>query len=191
LRTEFSTDPTNGTDPRAVAEILNHPYIHPCVSDGGAHVRYLTLGTWSVNLLATWTRDRQVMSLEKAHYKISGLPAWIAGFTDRGILRDGFAADLIVYAQEKLGSLYGRPVDAAEGARMSDVVGLEQGSQSLPIEAPCVAPTARIPRRINRRTEVAIIVQEGKLDAIIGRERVLIGPGDTVLAPAGSAHGFL
>jgi len=91
LRTEFSTDPTNGTDPRAVAEILNHPYIHPCVSDGGAHVRYLTLGTWPVNLLATWTRDRQVMSLEKAHYKISGLPAWIAGFTDRGILREGFS----------------------------------------------------------------------------------------------------
>jgi hypothetical protein len=29
LRTEFSTDPTSGTDPRAVAEILNHPYIHP------------------------------------------------------------------------------------------------------------------------------------------------------------------
>ena len=38
---------------------------------------------------------------------------------------------------------------------------------------------------------VAIIVQEGKLDAILGRDRVPIGPGDTVLAPAGSAHGFL
>jgi N-acyl-D-amino-acid deacylase len=114
LRTEFSTDPTNGTDPRAVAEILNHPYIHPCVSDGGAHVRYLTLGTWPVNLLATWTRDRQVMSLEKAHYKISGLPAWIAGFTDRGILREGFAADIIVYEQDKLGFLYDSPVYAAD-----------------------------------------------------------------------------
>jgi N-acyl-D-aspartate/D-glutamate deacylase len=42
------------------------------------------------------------MSLEKAHYKISGLPAWIAGFTDRGILREGFAADIIVYGQGKL-----------------------------------------------------------------------------------------
>src|SRR6202040_3576418 len=76
---------------------------------GGAHVRYLTLGTWPVNLLATWTRDRQVMSLEKAHYKISGLPAWIAGFTDRGILREGFAADIIVYEQAKLGFQYGQP----------------------------------------------------------------------------------
>jgi len=114
LRTEFSTDPTNGTDPHAVAQILNHPFIHPCVSDGGAHVRYLTLGTWPVNFLAMWTRDRQIMSLEKAHYKISGLPAWIAGFTDRGILREGFAADIIVYEQAMLGFQYESPVYATD-----------------------------------------------------------------------------
>ena len=110
LRTEFSTDPTNGTDPEAVAEILNHPYTHPCVSDGGAHVRYLTVGTWPVHFLSSWVRDRQIMSLEKGHYKISGLPAWIAGFTDRGILREGYAADIIVYNQEKLGFRYDAPV---------------------------------------------------------------------------------
>ena len=45
LRTEFSTEPTTGTDPKAQAEILNHRFTHPAVSDGGAHVRYLTLGT--------------------------------------------------------------------------------------------------------------------------------------------------
>src|SRR5439155_19451729 len=106
LRPEFSTDPTNGTDPRAVAEILNHPYIHPCVSDGGAHVRYLTLGTWPVNFLAMWTRDRQIMSLEIVHYKIRGLPAWIAGITDRGVLRDGFVADIIVTAEDMLVTQY-------------------------------------------------------------------------------------
>jgi len=43
-----------------------------------------------------------------------GLPAWIAGFTDRGILREGFAADIIVYEQEKLGFLYDSPVYAAD-----------------------------------------------------------------------------
>ena len=110
LLTEFSTDPTTGTDAGAMAEILNHPYTHPCVSDGGAHVRYLTVGTWPVYFLSMWARNRQIMSLEKAHYKISGLPAWIAGFTDRGILREGYAADIIVYDQEKLGLLYDVPV---------------------------------------------------------------------------------
>jgi quercetin dioxygenase-like cupin family protein len=79
----------------------------------------------------------------------------------------------------------------AGAAESSILIGVHQGSQSLHIEEVSVAPNARIPRRINPHTEVAIIVQEGKLDAILGRERMLIGPGDAVLAPAGSAHGFL
>ena len=110
LLTEFSTDPTTGTDPEAMKEILNHPYTHPCISDGGAHVRYLTVGVWPVNFLATWVRDQAIMSLEKAHYKISGLPAHIAGFTDRGIIREGFAADIIVYDLDALGLQYDSPV---------------------------------------------------------------------------------
>ena len=110
LRTEFNFAPSTGTDLKAVAEILNHPYTHPCVSDGGAHTRYQTLGTWPVTFLATRVRDQQMMSLERAHYKMSALPAWIAGFTDRGMLKEGYAADIIVYDLEKLGLLYDGPV---------------------------------------------------------------------------------
>jgi quercetin dioxygenase-like cupin family protein len=84
-----------------------------------------------------------------------------------------------------------KPAGVAAGAESSILVGVDQGSQSLHIEEVSVAPNARIPRRINPHTEVAIIVQEGKVDAILGRDRVPVGPGDTVLAPAGSAHGFL
>ena len=84
-----------------------------------------------------------------------------------------------------------RRAEAAAGAESSMLVGAAHGSQSLHIEEVRVAPNARIPRRINPHTEVAIIVQEGKVDAILGRERVPIGPGDALLAPAGSAHGFL
>jgi quercetin dioxygenase-like cupin family protein len=81
--------------------------------------------------------------------------------------------------------------EGSAGAESTILVGIDQGSRSLHIEEVTVAPNARIPRRINPHTEVVIIVQEGKVDAILGRERVPIGPGDTVLAPAGSAHGFL
>jgi quercetin dioxygenase-like cupin family protein len=80
---------------------------------------------------------------------------------------------------------------AAPGLETCVLVGAGQGSQSLYIEEVTVAPNARIPRRINPHTEVAIIVQEGKLDVILGRERTTIGPGHTVLAPAGTVHGFL
>ena len=110
LRTEFSFEPATGTDRKAVAEIINHPYTHPCVSDGGAHTRYQTLGSWPVNLIASRVRDQGMMSLEKAHYKMSSLPAAIAGFTDRGILKEGMAADIMVYDLDKLGLQYDSPV---------------------------------------------------------------------------------
>ncbi len=110
LRTEFTFEPTTGTNPVAVSEILNHPYTHPCVSDGGAHTRYQTLGQWPVALLAHRVRNDGMMELEKAHYKMSALPAYIAGFTDRGIIKEGLAADIIVYDPEKLGLQYDQPV---------------------------------------------------------------------------------
>jgi quercetin dioxygenase-like cupin family protein len=80
---------------------------------------------------------------------------------------------------------------AAPGLATWVLVGKDHGSQSLHIEEVTVAPDARIPRCVNPHTEVAVIVQEGLLDAILGRERMTIGPGHTVLAPAGMAHGFL
>jgi quercetin dioxygenase-like cupin family protein len=85
----------------------------------------------------------------------------------------------------------GKRAGAAPGLELRVLVGEGQGSQSLHIEEVTVAPNARIPRCINPHTEVAIIVQEGKLDALVGRERTTVGPGHTVLAPAGTAHGFL
>ena len=112
LRTEFSVASVTTSDPEATSEILNHPFTHPCVSDGGAHVRYVTIGTWPVAFLSKWVRDLEIMSLEKAHYKIACLPAYIAGLTDRGILKEGYAADIIVYDQEKLGLQYDSPVYA-------------------------------------------------------------------------------
>ncbi len=80
---------------------------------------------------------------------------------------------------------------AGPGLETCVLVGAAQGSQFLHIEEVTVAPNARIPRCINPHTEVAIIVQEGRLDALLGRERMTIGPGDTLLAPAGTVHGFL
>ena len=80
---------------------------------------------------------------------------------------------------------------AAPGLETCVLVGAAHASQSLHIEEVTVAPNARIPRCVNPHTEVAVIVQEGALDALLGRERMTIGPGHTVLVPAGTAHGFL
>jgi quercetin dioxygenase-like cupin family protein len=86
---------------------------------------------------------------------------------------------------------FSKTAGAAPGLETCVLLGKDHGSQSLHIEEVTVAPNARIPRCVNPHTEVAVIVQEGTLDALLGRERMKISAGHTVLAPAGTAHGFL
>ena len=90
----------------ALAENLKNPYAHVSASDGGAHTRFLTLSTWPVQFLGHWVRDMQLMTLEEAHYKMSSLPAWFADFKDRGMLRVGKWADIMIYSFEELDYLH-------------------------------------------------------------------------------------
>ena len=110
LDTEFEIPPTNTEEAfKAQEKLLLTPFGHVSVSDGGAHTRFSTTSTWPMNWMAFWIRDRQIMSLEESHYKISALPAWLADFKDRGTLRVGNWADIIVYNQDELGFAYDRP----------------------------------------------------------------------------------
>ena len=113
LQTVF-TVPQGPTDPYSddLVERITGPYGHISLSDGGAHTRYFTGTYWPVYFLTTYIRDREIMSLEQAHYKMSAYPAWIAGFKDRGTLRVGAWADIMVYEMDKLGMLYDKPVYA-------------------------------------------------------------------------------
>ena len=95
-----------------LAQRIANPFSHISLSDGGAHVRYLTASMWPVHFLTHWIRDRALMSLEQAHYKMSAYPAWIADYKDRGVLRNGAWADLMVYDLEKLGYVYDKPIYA-------------------------------------------------------------------------------
>jgi len=113
LETEFLIPPRDSEDELKLrGRQLKDPYAHISASDGGAHVRFLTLSTWPVYWLSYWIRDKEIMSLEQAHYKMSALPAWLTDFKDRGTLRVGNWADIIVYNQEELGYVYGKPVYA-------------------------------------------------------------------------------
>ncbi len=77
------------------------------------------------------------------------------------------------------------------GLEVLDMVDVPQGSHALRIGEVTVQPNTRLPRHIHPNTEEAMIILEGKLDALVGSERMTIGPGQTVLAPAGSVHGFV
>ena len=94
------------------AERITDPYAHISTSDGGAHTRFFVGADWPVEFLSHWIRDEELMTLEQAHYKMSAYPAWFADFRDRGVLRVGKWADIIVYDQANLGYLYDDPVYA-------------------------------------------------------------------------------
>ncbi len=101
LRTQFRGNLVHG-NPQHTAEVLNSPYCIPGLSDGGAHVKFGTLGNFPTDTLTWLVRDEQVVSLEEAHHKLSYLPAFFGGFQDRGSLREGAPADIVVYDLEKL-----------------------------------------------------------------------------------------
>jgi N-acyl-D-aspartate/D-glutamate deacylase len=95
-----------------LARRIANPFSHISLSDGGAHVRYLTASMWPVHFLTHWIRDKELMTLEQAHYKMSAYPAWIADYKDRGTLRLGAWGDIMIYDLEKLGYVHDRPIYA-------------------------------------------------------------------------------
>jgi N-acyl-D-amino-acid deacylase len=99
---EFTTGTLGGTNPEGVGELMRSPYIVPGPSDGGAHVKFTTGGTFGTDLLTWLVRDEEQITLEDAHFHLSYLPAQVAGFRDRGFLRVGAPADIVVYDLEKL-----------------------------------------------------------------------------------------
>ena len=102
LNVEF-LGPDKGSNAEFMAEMMTaSPYAIPGVSDGGAHTKFFTGGAYTTDFLTWLVRDEGVVTLEEAHYRLSNLPAHAAGFRDRGSLREGAAADVLVYDMEEL-----------------------------------------------------------------------------------------
>jgi N-acyl-D-aspartate/D-glutamate deacylase len=80
----------------AVLEILRHPQSVMTFSDTGAHVTQIADFSIQTHLLAYWARERQAFTVEEAVRMITQAPAYAWGFHDRGVLREGMAADLNV-----------------------------------------------------------------------------------------------
>jgi N-acyl-D-aspartate/D-glutamate deacylase len=96
LRTTFFAAPPQGSSD-LLREIVQYPHMLFGVSDGGAHTKFLTAGRYPTETLAQHVRDNEWITYEEAHRRLSGLPAQLAGFHDRGLLRLGGPADVVVY----------------------------------------------------------------------------------------------
>ena len=101
LATEFFAAPPNG-DIGHLREIVDNPWVLFGVSDGGAHTKFLTAGRYPTETLCKIVREHEMVSLEEAHWRLAALPAMVAGFEGRGVLRKGAPADIVVYDYERL-----------------------------------------------------------------------------------------
>jgi N-acyl-D-aspartate/D-glutamate deacylase len=97
LKVVFRTGAATSYDAEKVGPLMCDPYMIAGVSDGGAHTKFFTGGSYTTDFLTWLVRDTGKVSLEEAHYHLSYLPAQAAGFVDRGFLREGAPADVVVY----------------------------------------------------------------------------------------------
>jgi len=102
LRTTFATPP-NQLNPQHMQVLLKSPFTLPGLSDGGAHMKFLWMGRYTTEYLTVWVRQHNLVDLEYAHWHLSAAPAMAGGLVDRGVIRVGLPADIIVYDYDKLG----------------------------------------------------------------------------------------
>jgi quercetin dioxygenase-like cupin family protein len=81
-----------------------------------------------------------------------------------------------------------KPLEPYPGIKSLPVARKEFGAVSLSISDTTVRPGARIPLHIHPGHEEAIVILEGELEATLGDEVRVLGPGNTVLAPPDVKH---
>jgi N-acyl-D-aspartate/D-glutamate deacylase len=72
-------------------------------SDAGAHLDMIESFAFSTSVLGTAVRERGLLTLEEAVHQLTQVPASLIGLTDRGILRAGSWADLVIFDPDRIG----------------------------------------------------------------------------------------
>jgi len=83
-------------------ELMQHARTVVTFSDSGAHVSQIMDASLQTHLLSHWVRAKHAFTLEQAVRMLSFEPATYWGFADRGLIREGLAADLLVFDAERI-----------------------------------------------------------------------------------------
>lgn len=99
----FFRTPIANEDQDHVLEMIKHPRSVVTFSDSGAHVSQIMDSSLQTHLLSYWVREKEALSLEEAVRQITYNTATLWGLHDRGLLREGMAADVVVFDPDTIG----------------------------------------------------------------------------------------
>jgi len=83
--------------------LMKHPRSVVTFSDAGAHVSQIMDNSLQSHIFSHWVRREQAFTLEEAVRLVTYDTATHWGFHDRGLLREGMAADIVVFDPETIG----------------------------------------------------------------------------------------
>ncbi len=82
-----------------VAKLLLWSESNICTDGGIVDLHPRKAGAFT-RVLGRYVREQELLSLEKAVHKMTGLAAQHMGFTDRGLIEEGWVADLVLFDPE-------------------------------------------------------------------------------------------
>ena len=94
--------PLVNEDPDHVLGMLKHPRTLATFSDSGAHVCQEMGSSLQTHLLSYWVRAKQAFTLEEAVRKLTFDNASAWELHDRGLVRSGYKADLVVFDEARV-----------------------------------------------------------------------------------------
>ncbi|HNP34256.1 MAG TPA: D-aminoacylase [Woeseiaceae bacterium] len=79
-----------------IDELMSWPYTNICTDGGIVDLHPRSRGTFP-RVLGRYVREKKLLTLEEAVRKMTSLSAHNMGFTDRGLIREGMVADLVLF----------------------------------------------------------------------------------------------
>ena len=99
----FFRQPLANEDQSHVLQMMRHPRSVVTFSDSGAHVAQIMDSSLQTHLLSHWVREKEAFTLEEAVRLITYDTSTAWGLHDRGLIREGLNADLVIFDPDNIG----------------------------------------------------------------------------------------
>jgi N-acyl-D-amino-acid deacylase len=149
----FFRQPLANEDQNDALEMMRHPRSVVTFSDSGAHVAQIMDSSLQTHLISHWVREKQEFTLEEAIRKVTYETSTAWGLHDRGLLREGMNADVLIFDPVTINPLMPEVVhDLPAGAKrlVQKSTGIHYTIVNGQVTLEGTKPTGAVPGRLAR-----------------------------------------